>query len=514
LHILLTVFGVYCFFRFSEVLLQINKSKFIKWLTIIFSTAALVSPGWNFSMNSLKLLGYIFAVWGIPIVVYGAYLVKISIREIFIQKNRAILPFGIGAILLIGLGGWDLFELSMGNLPVSMPASGVGFLIAIIASSISLILNENEAVIGKLSSDVTHWKERHEAIAIEAAIGKTMRQVSHDIRSPLAALNMVMNHLKNIPEDKRVLIRTSVARINDIANSLLEQSKEGNSQGGIQTSESLQPELLPALVDSLVSEKRIQFNDRIDIQIIPDLINSYGAFANINATELKRTLSNLINNSVEAFSSNVGTVTVSVASDIDSHKISVQDNGKGIPIHVQEKLGQKGITHGKSGTQSGTGLGIYHAKMTVEALGGQFKIFSDEGKGTLVTLDFPRMKAPDWFVEKLILNEGQRVVICDDDISIHGIWRGRWESVTADRSLIEFINFTSGNVLVEWHGKVGHQKNTIFLMDYELLGQKRTGLDLIEELQLTNAILVSSRYEEPHIKLRCALARADSPIVT
>ena len=41
-------------------------------------------------------------------------------------------------------------------------------------------------------------------------------------------------------------------------------------------------------------------------------------------------------------------------------------------------------------------------------------------------------------------------------------------------------------------------------MDYELLGQTRTGLDVIEELQLQkSSILVTSYYEERKIRDRC-----------
>jgi len=42
--------------------------------------------------------------------------------------------------------------------------------------------------------------------------------------------------------------------------------------------------------------------------------------------------------------------------------VFVQDNGKGIPASVLSKLGQMGFTHGKEGTESGSGLGVYHAK--------------------------------------------------------------------------------------------------------------------------------------------------------
>ncbi|MFH1356782.1 MAG: hypothetical protein ABII18_06565, partial [bacterium] len=53
-----------------------------------------------------------------------------------------------------------------------------------------------------------------------ASIGETASQIAHDIRSPLAALNMVTHDLKQLPEDERIIIRSAVQRIQDIANDL------------------------------------------------------------------------------------------------------------------------------------------------------------------------------------------------------------------------------------------------------------------------------------------------------
>ena len=80
-------------------------------------------------------------------------------------------------------------------------------------------------------------------------------QVSHDIRSPLAALNMTIANLKNIPEQQRITLRAASNRINDIANTLLSHSKAEKAANN--TSMKLQIELLPAILDTIVSEKRV-----------------------------------------------------------------------------------------------------------------------------------------------------------------------------------------------------------------------------------------------------------------
>lgn len=196
-------------------------------------------------------------------------------------------------------------------------------------------------------------EERQIRARLEAS-SMLAKQVSHDIRSPLSALNMVLGYLDEIQEEKRILIRNSVQRINDIANNLLEKGKSGETLAP-QSGGSV--ELIPALVDSIVSEKRTQFRHLSGIEINVNLTQSYGLFAWIDSANLKRTLSNLINNSVEAIQMRQpggqhepGRVEIEVSSisakDTENVLISIGDNGMGILPEILGKLGQAGVTSG------------------------------------------------------------------------------------------------------------------------------------------------------------------------
>ena len=68
---------------------------------------------------------------------------------------------------------------------------------------------------------------RREQVELEkaSALGEMARQVAHDIRSPLSALNTVVGSLESLPEERRQLIRGAAQRINDIANSLLQHGR-------------------------------------------------------------------------------------------------------------------------------------------------------------------------------------------------------------------------------------------------------------------------------------------------
>jgi len=346
------------------------------------------------------------------------------------------------------------------------------------------------------------------------------KQVAHDIRSPLSALNMVSFTLDQIPEDRRLLIRNAIQRINDIANTLLQKSKTGvnlNEPSTDLVSDEnqdikLKIELLPALMDTIVSEKRVQFRNLVDVNIDIDLASSYGAFVNVDSSSLKRVMSNLINNSVEAFINQSGKVMIKVKNEKDLVLVIISDNGKGIPPEILKKLGKMGVSHGKTGTQSGSGLGLYHAKKTIEIFSGKIQIDSMENQGTTITISLPKATAPDWFVEALVIDPDTRIISVDDDLSIHGIWKGRASSLGVGAHGIEHLSFTSGDNFKKWYFEdqqneiklMSVKRHNLFLMDYELLNQSQTGIDLIDELNIADkAVLITSRYEEEKIQERC-----------
>lgn len=342
------------------------------------------------------------------------------------------------------------------------------------------------------------------------------KQVSHDIRSPLSALNMIISQSNYLPENQRIILRNSVNRINDIANTLLSKSRERTDISFAQRlmaddRMNIESVLIPALIDSIISEKRTQYRDRIGIDI--EAIyqdsdhSSYGAFAEVNATEFCRVISNLINNSVEAAPNGNGRIIVSINLSDKFITITISDNGKGIPDFILTKLGQEGVTFEKTGTESGTGLGIYHAKKTIEGFGGTFEIKTKLGFGTDIIIKLLAGKAPDWFASEIIITPGMEVVSLDDDLSIHGIWKGRFQSLHLENYSVQHFSFTSGPEFENWisiDSKTNRNVKRLYLIDYELLQQKNNGVDIVESLDIaSSSILVTSRYEEPTIKTRC-----------
>ena len=359
----------------------------------------------------------------------------------------------------------------------------------------------------ELAEKIANVIEERQKARDQIKLGQMASQVAHDIRSPLAALTAIESDLGALDEEKRLMVRSAVNRIRDIANNLLQNNRELVATGQDPGTEALpkqsaSSQLLSSLIEPLISEKRLQFRSKIGIvidgQLSPD---SYGLFAAVQATEFKRVISNLINNAVEVLGDQ-GKVDISLHDGPEnSILIRVTDNGRGIPPEILAKLGNRGETHGKEG---GSGLGLYHARTKVESWGGKLKLESTVGVGTTVVIALPKVQAPDWFASKLEVKPDQAIVILDDDDSIHRIWQGRYDSLQVGKAGIKAHHFSTPQEFSTWVTSSPESRTAVYLMDYELLRVEETGLSLIEKHALgQQAILVTSRFEERAIQSQC-----------
>jgi len=341
----------------------------------------------------------------------------------------------------------------------------------------------------------------HELVdaASMARLGELAAQVAHDIRSPLSALTVGLEHSSGFSEESRVMMRRAVERIRDIASDLMAKNRlytNKHDQKDVSTVQFLAP-----LIEQMVAEKKLQFKGRPGVGIDLDLgRESYLLFVQIAATEFKRVLSNLIDNAVEAIGSH-GRVELRLSASEKMVHVCIRDNGKGIPRELLPRLGQKGETFGKTG---GSGLGLYSAKLAVQSWKGTLNISSEPGEGTVVTVSLPRREPPSWFLDELIITRGTTVVIVDDDVSIHQKWQCILEA-NGIRGSVEVIHLSSPEQAKKWYTENGKRlMDTLFLVDYEFLGHSMNGLELIQVLGIgEKSVLVTSRYEEKSIVDKC-----------
>ena len=106
---------------------------------------------------------------------------------------------------------------------------------------------------------------------------------------------------------------------------------------------------------------------------------------------LEEVIYNLCDNGIK-YNREDGTVSIHLQELKDSVEIRVKDNGIGIPREDCSRVFERFYRVDKSHSKAigGTGLGLSIVKHGVTFLGGTLKMLSEEGKGTEITMIFPK----------------------------------------------------------------------------------------------------------------------------
>ncbi|MCB9085239.1 MAG: HAMP domain-containing histidine kinase [Bdellovibrionaceae bacterium] len=232
-------------------------------------------------------------------------------------------------------------------------------------------------------------KSREKVIEAERVQAKVQmaRDVAHNIRSPILAIEMMLPTLIGVPERMKRVLKNSVKEIKGLSEKLKQKNESGdfNLERRAITDELL---FLPVFLDEIVSQKNLEFGEHGFINIeFRNKGNPSNEFVRVDPLELRSIVSNLVNNAAESFGANSGTIEVS-CQDLDSNiSVSIADTGSGIPPEYLNRLGREQITFKGS---EGRGVGLLHAFRTVESWGGRIKIDSAPGKGTVVAIFLPK----------------------------------------------------------------------------------------------------------------------------
>ena len=191
------------------------------------------------------------------------------------------------------------------------------------------------------------------------------------------------------------------------------------------------------------------------------------------------------NNAYEA-SLNDTPIIIYVTSDRESICIQIVDYGHGIP-----EFELPNVQNGKSLKQNGNGIGLSSAISFINSINGTFRIESKENNGTTISITVPNTETPNIFAKEININ-AKNVIVFDDNIDIIA----RWQELLYPQNY-KVTYFYSSHKLASWlnnNKQLIH--HSIFLLDYDISGEFKTGLDLVNEFNLTNVYLVTNYAED------------------
>ena len=224
--------------------------------------------------------------------------------------------------------------------------------------------------------DITSLKRLEEEKQI--MMGRIAGGVAHDLRNPLSAIRTAAYLLRSGEGEEKQKLLDLIDRNIVYADTIMQNLRDF---APIQ-----QLKLSPAEVNTILREV-------IALTIIPNnvkLATFYGSIpmANLDSYKLGRVFANLILNAVQAMPHG-GQLAISTDFVNGEIQVKIVDTGMGISSENMEKLFQPFFTT----KNNGTGLGLANAKKVIESHGGDIKVESQEGKGSVFTVILPVSKS-------------------------------------------------------------------------------------------------------------------------
>ena len=248
-------------------------------------------------------------------------------------------------------------------------------------------IEKNPDELGQLAISFNRMAAQLEQV--ESLRQQLIGDVAHELRTPLAAIKGSMEGLIDavIPASPETYQRIYLEadRLGRLVDDLQELSRVEASAYEL----NLQPTQVQNLVEAAVARLRMQFEEK-GVQL-EAMVPASLPQVTVDEDRIEQVLLNLLGNALQ-YTPAGGTVKISARQDQDEIRISISDNGIGIPAEHLPHLFTRFYRVEKSRARAagGSGIGLTIAKHLVEAHGG--RIWAESaglGKGSTFSFTLP-----------------------------------------------------------------------------------------------------------------------------
>ena len=237
-----------------------------------------------------------------------------------------------------------------------------------------------------------------------------LRPLAASFDAMLARLEDSFTRLSQFSADLAHELRTPVGNMLGEAQVALTRDRKPDEYRNVIESTAAECERLSGIIDNLLflaradsAEEQVNRSAFDGRAAVEKIVGFYQTFAEDRHIQIgcsgdaeifadpvlfNRAVGNLLDNALR-FTPDNGTITIEIADAADGTRISVQDNGSGIPAEHLPRVFDRFYRVDASRSSEGTGLGLALVKSILHLHGGSAAIVSSSGRGTTVTLKFP-----------------------------------------------------------------------------------------------------------------------------
>ncbi|NTW49515.1 MAG: PAS domain S-box protein [Chlorobiales bacterium] len=221
------------------------------------------------------------------------------------------------------------------------------------------------------------------------AVNKELREfayvVSHDLKAPLRAIGSLSSWLHTDYADKideagreqLDLLMGRVKRMHDLIEGILQYSRIGRVKEEVVWVDL--GEVVMQAVEMVLPPKGIK------VAVKGELPKVRG-----DRTRMQQVFQNLLSNAVKYMDKEEGVIEVGSREEVGSWEVYVKDNGPGIEEKYHEKIFQIFQTLSPRDERESTGIGLTIVKKIVEGYGGEVRVESELGKGSVFWIRLPK----------------------------------------------------------------------------------------------------------------------------
>jgi two-component system NtrC family sensor kinase len=218
-----------------------------------------------------------------------------------------------------------------------------------------------------------------------ASLGTLSAGIVHEYRNFFTSISLAAEACKNLNLDREKInsciqiIQSSTQRAQRISQGLLTFARK---------SESSKKE---ARLEKTIEEVLVILEKQLAI----DRIQTVKEFENVGPTfydegQISQVIMNMIRNAADALKTkkDARQVVLRLKNAAERILLEIEDNGPGIPKKIRDRLFEPFVTSKKSGEGTGLGLSVCHG--IIRNHGGEIKVKTSEGKGTLWQIFLPK----------------------------------------------------------------------------------------------------------------------------